>query len=286
MRLCFFVSDIHGKIDKYEKLFKEIKTEKPEIVFFGGDLLPSGLAFNKTADKNFTDFINDYILKNFLEIKELLESDYPEIFLILGNDDPKIEESLLLKAEKSGAFKYMHNKKVKYKKYKIYGYANIPPTPFLLKDWERYDVSRYVDPGCVPPTEGYRTIKTNEDIEYATIQKDIEKLTDNDDLSHSVFLFHSPPYKTNLDRAALDGQIVDFVPLDVHVGSIAIKRFIEEKQPTVTLHGHVHESSQITGKWQQKIGKTFAFSAAYNGEELAIIKFDLNNPSVANRVLI
>ena len=281
MCLCFFVSDIHGNINKYEKLFKEIKTEKPKLVFFGGDLLPSGLAF----DKKYSDFVNDYLVNNFIEIKNILGNYYPEVFLILGNDDPRINESAIINAEKKGVFKYIHNKKVGYKKYNIYGLAYVPPTPFLLKDWELYDVSRYVDPGCVPPTEGFRSIQNNEKIEYITIQKELKKLVNNDDLSNSVFLFHSPPYKTNLDRAALDGQMVDFVPLDVHVGSIAIKRFIEEKQPMVTLHGHIHESSQITGKWQQKIGKTYAFSAAYNGKELAIIKFDLNEPSDAIRVL-
>ena len=51
--------------------------------------------------------------------------------------------------------------------------------------------------------------------------------------------------------------MIDHIPLDVHVGSIAIKRFIEAKQPMLTLHGHVHESTRLTGNWQQHIGNTF-----------------------------
>jgi len=47
--------------------------------------------------------------------------------------------------------------------------------------------------------------------------------------------------------------------MDVHVGSIAIQRFIEERQPWVTMHGHIHESSQITGHWQQQFGRTQCF---------------------------
>jgi len=35
----------------------------------------------------------------------------------------------------------------------------VPPTPFLLKDWEKYDVSAYVDPGCVSPEEGYHRVE-------------------------------------------------------------------------------------------------------------------------------
>jgi len=45
-------------------------------------------------------------------------------------------------------------------------------------------------------------------------------------------VLHSPPYDTGLDRAALDGRSVDHAPLDVHVGSIAIRRFIERGSRT------------------------------------------------------
>ena len=67
-----------------------------------------------------------------------------------------------------------------------------------------------------------------------------------------------PPCDTLLDRAALDEKMIDYVPPDVHVGSIAIQRFIEERQPGLTLHGHVHESARLTGQWQQRFGRTVA----------------------------
>ena len=59
----------------------------------------------------------------------------------------------------------------------------------------------------------------------------------NNHLSRAVFLFHTPPYNTGLDRAALDGKKVNYVDLDVHVGSIAVRRFIESKQPLLTCTG-------------------------------------------------
>ena len=64
------------------------------------------------------------------------------------------------------------------------------------------------------------------------------------------------------------------------------KRFIENKQPYLTLHGHVHESSRLTGVWKEKIGSTYCFQAANDSKELSIIKFDLDNPGRAVRVLI
>ena len=107
------------------------------------------------------------------------------------------------------------------------------------------------------------------------------------DLSRSVFLFHSPPYDTVLDRAALDDMRVDHVPLDVHVGSIAIRRFIYNKQPMITLHGHIHESASITGHWMTKMGNTYALNASYHlKENLALITFELDKPDKAERMIL
>jgi Icc-related predicted phosphoesterase len=76
---------------------------------------------------------------------------------------------------------------------------------------------------------------------------------------------------------------VDHAPLDVHVGSIAIQRFIEDRQPLLTLHGHIHESPRLTGNWRQKIGRTHAFTAAHDGPELALVRFDLDDLDSATR---
>jgi hypothetical protein len=176
--------------------------------------------------------------------------------------------------------------KFKFGPYMIYGYPFVPPTPFMLKDWEKFDVSRFVDPGCSDPTEGFRTAEADYDPEFATIQKDLSALSGNDDMSKAIFLFHTPPYQSLLDRAGLDGKMVDHVPLDVHVGSIAVQRFIEEKQPWITMHGHIHESARITGEWKQLTGRTYSFSAAHDGPELSIVKFQIDNPADCERLII
>lgn len=287
MPLCFFVSDLHGHPDRYKKLFQKIIDEKPAAVFIGGDVLPSGLFAFTSAEKAPEDFINWFFLKQLDELKTKLGNEYPRIFLIMGNDDARIYEPLFLEADKQGLIEYVHNKKVEFETYFVYGYACVPPTPFMLKDWEKYDVSRYVDPGCVPPDEGSFTVEVNKKhLQYETIQKDLEKLTGDDDLSNSIFLFHTPPYKTKLDRAALDGKFYEHVPLDVHVGSIAVERFIKDRQPLLTLHGHIHESTSITGEWRDKIGNTLAMNAAHNGTELALIRFDPGNLHINSRELI
>jgi Icc-related predicted phosphoesterase len=282
MTECFFVSDLHGKIDRYTKLFLLIEQDKPDAVFIGGDLLPHFLARNELYD----DFFVDYFFPNLTRLKELLKDHYPQIFLILGNDDARIEEEVFVEDAYKELFYYINQRKVLFHQHPVFGYSFVPPTPFQLKDWEKYDVSRYADPGCIHPVDGFRTTEPNETIEFATIQKDLEDLTRDEDLSKAIFLFHSPPYETFLDRAALDGMMVDHVPLDLHVGSIAMKKFIEEKQPLLTLHGHIHESTRLTGNWMQNIGRTVCFNAAHDGPELSVIQFTLEHPELAERILV
>ena len=286
MPRCFFVADLHGNPDRYRKLFRLIGEERPGAVFLGGDLLPSGLSALESLDFDHEDFVNGFLVRQLERLRETLGEKYPRVFLILGNDDSRSEEATIIAAATTGVWEYIHDRRVSFAGHDIYGYAYVPPTPFLLKDWERYDVSRYVDPGCVSPEDGYRSVPVPENqIRYATIKADLASLVGDRSVDKAIFLFHSPPHKSKLDRAALDGKMIDHAPLDVHVGSIAIRRFIEERQPLITLHGHIHESARITGAWSQLIGRTLCFSAAHDGPELALVRFDLANPAAAARTL-
>ncbi len=284
MLRCFFATDLHGKIDRYEKLFYAIRQDRPFAVFLGGDLLPFSQA---RAALTGVDFINNYLKIKLTELKREFDKYFPTIFLILGNDDPAIMESEISQLADLKLIEYIHRKKVRFFDWDIYGYCFIPPTPFMLKDWERYDVSRFVDPGCFPPDKGKHTIGFSDyDLKYTTIKKDLEDLAVNNPMQNAIFLFHSPPYKTKLDRAALDGRFIDGVPVDYHIGSIAIEKFIRTRQPYLTMHGHVHESTCLTGSWRDKIGRTIMFNAAHHGDELSLIKFDLENPDEAVRELL
>jgi Icc-related predicted phosphoesterase len=286
MPYCFFASDLHGHLDRYSRLFAAIDAERPAAVFLGGDLLPSGFGL-ASAEEGFDDFLRDFLRPSFERLRGTCGRDYPAVFLILGNDDPRVEEAAVLEGASAGLWHYAHQRRIEWNDRFVYGYSCVPPTPFRLKDWERYDVSRYVDPGTMSPEEGWHTVPVDEhEIRYATILGDLQMLTGDDDLGRAIFLFHCPPYDTALDRAALDGQSIDHVPLDVHVGSIAIRRLLEAREPAVSLHGHVHESARLTGRWRDRLGATHALSAAHDGPELALVRFDPDEPEAATRTLI
>jgi len=275
---CLFVSDLHGDIKKFQKLFDIVEKEKPEGVFIGGDILPRHLSLKGS--------VKEFLEKEFFsKVKKFKGKN--RFFVIMGNDDPKAFENIFIDADGEGLIDYVSSKTVNFKDLFVTGYAYVPPTPFHLKDWEKYDVSRFVDVGVVSPEEGKRTVDVSPDYaRYSTMSKDLDALSKNAPVEKTIFIFHSPPYKSNLDKADLEGKMVDHAPVDPHVGSIAIKRFIEKKQPFLTLHGHVHETVRLTGNWKDVFGETFSFSAAHDGKELAIIIFDTENLKKARRELI
>jgi len=265
-------------VNKYNSLFKEITISKPEAVFLGGDLLP-GPRHNLDT----REFIQQFL---FMKMKESRQNHNTEFYLIMGNDDRRIYEEDIIKECGNGIF-YMHKRCIRLNVIFVVGYSHIPPTPFRLKDWERYDVSRYIGPGDLSPEAGARTVDVEPNkIKYSTISRDLDELASLSPPEKTIFLFHSPPYHTSLDRADLDGKTIDHVPLDVHIGSIAIKRFIEKQKPMLTLHGHVHESVRITGDWKEQIGSTYSFGAAHDGGELAIVYFDTARLDKAERKII
>ena len=197
-------------------------------------MLPFGLV--ESIDPDHIDFVNGFLAPAFERVRGAVGSAYPDVFAILGNDDPRIEEAAMLDVATRGLWHYAHDRRIEWRGCTVFGYACIPPTPFRLKDWERYDVSRYVDPGCSSPEEGMRTVPVNEsEVRYGTIQQDLEELVGDRPLDRAIMLFHSPPYKSALDRAALDGRMVDHVPVDVHIGSIAVRRLVEVRQPWLVL---------------------------------------------------
>ncbi|MBC8423589.1 metallophosphoesterase [bacterium] len=279
MALCFFVSDLHGRRERYRALWDVIAREKPAAVFFGGDLLPMWMQEG--------DFHTTTLMPGFARLHAELGPDYPRIFLIPGNDDPRVLADDFASGVREGLWECMHGRQSRLGDNPVYGYGHVPPTPFQLKDWERYDVSRYVDPGCISPEEGRRSVAVPaRRIRYTTIAEELAALTEGQDLSQAICLFHSPPYDGLLDLADLEGKSFDHVPLDPHVGSMAIQRFIAERQPLITLHGHVHESTRLTGAWRETRGRTTCFNAAHDGPELSLIRFDPAAPETATRELL
>lgn len=283
-RRCYLVSDLHGHIDRYLALFRLLRTDPPEVLFLAGDLLPQQMTWTAAPGVSSEDFVNRFMIPRFHSLRRELGDRYPTVLLVLGNDDARYEEASILGGAVEHAWHYLHERRVVIAGRPVYGYNCIPPSPFRRKDWERYDVSRFVDPGSVSPEEGELTVpRSARERRMATISTDLERMIGDADVSSAVFLFHVPPYETVLDTTNLDAKSVDGVPFDRHVGSIAVRRLIENRQPYLTLHGHVHEAYRLTGEFITRIGSTWCVSSADHGSGLVVVEFPLDDPSVATR---
>ncbi len=134
--------------------------------------------------------------------------------------------------------------------------------------------------------KGYKTTSgdwktftfTHEMEKTDSIQKDLETARFRERAEKTIYVIHTPPNKTNLDQV-VSGN---------HVGSLALRIFIEKYQPYMTLHSHIHETVDVSGEFKEFIGSTLCMSAGNHneGSNLAVLVFDLHMPEDARRLII
>ena len=117
------------------------------------------------------------------------------------------------------------------------------------------DKHQMLNEGYSNPTPWNTHREIGEDELYTVLKTQAELI---EDIKNAVFNIHVPPYGSKLDDAPLlDSNLrpVDGGQTLVSVGSTAVKRIIEEYQPLLGLHGHIHES-----KGSNYIGKTLCLN--------------------------
>jgi len=104
----------------------------------------------------------------------------------------------------------------------------------------------------------------------------------------AIFNLHVPPYDSGLDTACeLDEELRPVLrggkPHEIPVGSHAVRQIIEEVQPLVSLHGHIHESRAIG-----QIGRTVAINPGsdYGSGLIHGCVVELQDSRVADRTLV
>jgi Icc-related predicted phosphoesterase len=104
----------------------------------------------------------------------------------------------------------------------------------------------------------------------------------------AIFNLHVPPHNSGLDTAIeLDDELRPVLtsgrPHEIPVGSTAVRQLIEEYQPALALHGHIHESRGIT-----RIGATVAINPGsdYSGGRIDGCVVDLAGGGVKSFRLV
>jgi uncharacterized protein len=104
----------------------------------------------------------------------------------------------------------------------------------------------------------------------------------------AIFNLHAPPFDSELDTAAeLDEDLRPVVrggqPHLIPVGSTAVRQIIEETQPLLSLHGHIHESRGIV-----RLGRTVAINSGseYNSGRIHGCLVELSADAVMSSQLV
>jgi hypothetical protein len=148
----------------------------------------------------------------------------------------------------------------------------VPPTPFLLKDFEKRDLKADPSPSGLRRVYVTRNGSVEETDEHdffenrGSIEEDLDLPADPG--RPVIRVMHGPPFGTALDRL-YDGR---------SAGSRAVRAFIAKTQPALTLHGHIHESPAVSGAFAERIGKTISVNAGQTGEKLSAVLFDSERP--------
>lgn len=97
----------------------------------------------------------------------------------------------------------------------------------------------------------------DEDEIYTRLKRLVDQL---ESPRSAIFNIHVPPRDSSLDTAFEVDEELEYVtkggrPHEVPTGSSAVRQIIEETQPLLSLHGHIHESKGVT-----TIGRTVAIN--------------------------
>lgn len=263
MLKLIYTADLHGNKEFYKRLLNKAENEKVNAIVIGGDLCGRDGSTIKEKIENQKFFLEKFLVPLFKNFKS--KNKKIEIYIIMGNDDFRINILILENAEKSKILHSIHKKSLKLNKnLNIAGYSFVNPTPFRLKDWEKPDFEN----GKIPQQLFFQEIRSIEN-ENGTIEKDLENLKKLSKPRNTVYVIHPPPFNTKLD----------IITTGTHVGSKSVRKFIEKEQPFLTLHGHIHESPKMSGSYHDKIGKTICINigSSYPEDKLNCIVVDLED---------
>jgi Icc-related predicted phosphoesterase len=177
-------------------------------------------------DRTFRTLISEQLARWLAIAQERLEPRGVQCFVMAGNDDDFFVDETL------GGNPFVVNPDLTV--------VPIGPYQMLSCSW-------------VPPTPWNSPRECTEDELLAKLCPLVERARPGVPLIANL---HSPPYRTGLDEAPelrpdLSVVTVGGQPKMVPVGSTAVRALIEEAQPLVALHGHIHESRGVA-----RIGRT------------------------------
>lgn len=210
-------------------------------------------AADPTARERLFDDVMLAELRRWIELADARMSEYGiETYVMAGNDDPWVCDEVIAAAR------------------------HVQPCDDQVL---RVGPHEMISLSYANPTPWHSPRELDEDALYARIKRLADQV---EDPSSSIFNLHVPPYDSGLDRAREINEDLTLVyksgqPVEIPVGSTAVREVIEEYQPLVSLHGHIHES-----RGEARIGRTLAINSGseYNSGRIHGVVVTLGSDTV------
>jgi Icc-related predicted phosphoesterase len=268
-----YATDLHGSESAYVRLLNEAVSTRVDAIVLGGDLTPHS---DPAGQALFLSNILRPLLERFRQSNPTIR-----VFGLLGNDDWIANEPYFNALENDALLFPLHRRAHRLGEHLwIAGSSYVPVTPFGISDWDRLDST-----GCEPPKKKRGPLYSNSGkivsgsmetlLQRPTIEATLTEIAQLSEPSKTVYVIHTPPFNTNLD------MMYD----DLHIGSAAVRSFIEKHQPPVTVHGHIHESPTQSGSIVDQLGRTVSLNPGDSREALRALVIEIENAHVTWRLL-
>ena len=245
MGLWFYTSDLHGQMSLYEQVVALVASRRPAVVLLGGDLAPHAAGAEGVRHQRV--FFRGFFVEFARRLGEAVAG--VELLVLMGNDDWSANLDALQEQE-ARLWRMVHGRALRVDGTWVGGLSWVPITPFALKDWELWDDDRVQSTGRL---EGWRSqgdqvcaFSFDPERRAPTLEQALEELARVSPPAETVYALHSPPFNTRCDMIAHG----------VHVGSHAIRRFVERHHPPLVLSGHIHESPRVSSSFRDAIGQS------------------------------
>ena len=269
----FFTSDLHGQGELYEQVVTLAAARRPGAVLLGGDLAPH--ATGAAGLQHQRVFLEGLLVEFARRLHEAVPG--LELLLLMGNDDWAANHDVLEQFDGT-LWRVLHARAVQVHGVWVAGLSWVPITPFAIKDWERWEDGAEEVParlhGWLSGGQALREFRFDPERRTPTIADGLAELAALSPPADTVYVLHSPPRDT----------ACDVISTRQHVGSRAIRNFIETQQPRLVLSGHIHESPRMSGAWRDQLGRTPVVNPGqFGGPRLAGVWFDPRQPDTSLR---
>ncbi len=307
----FFATDIHGSETCWRKFLNSGKHYEADAMILGGDMTGKALVpivddgggkWHSTLLENRRDFTDEDEVKEYEEA--VMRRGYypfraaPDEMAELESDEKKrdslFHEKMLGTVER---WMRMADEKLEGTEMKCFvspGNDDQFEVDEIIASAKRVELAegRVVEFGDFQiistgwanrtPWDTYR--EEDEDDLEARMKKMTTQITAEPE--YVIYNLHCPPHGSGLDDAPeIDAHMrpKDAGRSTIPVGSTAVRKVIEEGQPTLSLHGHIHEARGNT-----RIGRTLAINpgSSYEQGQLLGAVIDLDGGKKVKRFVL